>query len=372
MASIALHSASPMQLGCSMIEAKLSGDVPFGSHQYLSRNLTGTYTKFLEFLALRSLAARQLLATLQGPDIQAQNLVFRDVLLRRTIEDGVCLFAEGIATIEPAMLDELLAVAATHAAAPSRTLLNESAQCVSLRPAGHPGYVWADEHSKSMPAQRFRTEVMKRLPGFQLLVPTNHQISVLAAGAELSHRIAPTLTESALNHAFMIVIGSFPSGEKFKSATLPGLPGVIILSPEATLDVFDAAQTLLHEAVHLKFLDIDYVHPLFAPGFRQETSRRVTPAWHEGKAGYGNWPVDRLLTSMHVYLSMAVFLEKARAVGHEALPADQDLAAEAAKSRERAAWLLNEAYDHLDALSSSGRDFVAFNAALLGNLNVVH
>lgn len=125
-----------------------------------------------------------------------------------------------------------------------------------------------------------------------------------------------------------------------------------------------------HEAFHLKFLDIDYVHPLFALGFRPRTSRRITPAWHADRPRYGDWPTDRVLTSMHVYLALAVFLRKACSADRGvAVPSDDDLAAEASKCRERALWLLDAVQNHLDALSPAGRDFVARSRSMVGELD---
>lgn len=363
------RSVSPLWAPLSIAEAELADEEPFGSHEYLSRRLATIYLRFLEFIAARSTAARDFLRVARDLDREAQQVVFRDALTRRTLEDGVCWVAQGIDAIEPAALDGLLTAASTRAATAGRTLLNDSAECVHFRHAAHPGYVWADSSFEALPVMRFRGEVQKRLLGFRIEAPTRQQISILAAGAALAEQIAPRLAESALNHAFIVVIGSRRDGETFKSATVPGLPGVIVLSPGAVTGVFATAQVLVHEALHLKFLDIDYVHPLFAPGFRQESSRRITPVWHADRAGYGNWPIDRVLTSMHVYLALAVFVRKAGLASLEAdLPSSGDLASEAARCLERATWLFNAVQDHLDALSTAGRAFVTASGSVLGKL----
>ncbi|MCW2780690.1 MAG: hypothetical protein JWR35_1139 [Marmoricola sp.] len=101
-----------------------------------------------------------------------------------------------------------------------------------------------------------------------------------------------------------------------------------------------------------KFLDIDYVDPLFATGFRPHSSPRVTPIWDQNDPGYGGWPIDRLLTSMHVYLLLAVFFGIAAVRrGDDDFYAPKDCAARVEKCRTRATWLFEAAQDYLEHLS---------------------
>lgn len=299
-----------------------------------------------------------------------ETVVFRDPLIRRTIKDGVCRIVQGVDTIEPSMLDELLSAAAENALTVKRTLLNENARCVLFsRALGH-GYIWVDDQSNTLPGRRFKEEVLKRLPGLHIGVPTRDQIDTLIAGSCLAERIAPSLARSTMSHNFMVVIGEFQNGEQqFNSLTTPGLPGVIFLSPKVLSSSADAAEALFHEALHLKFLDIDYIHPLFVPGFRQESSPRITPVWHSNKPGYGNWPIDRLLTSMHVYLALAVFHGKASDGNGAGVSGPEDHAARASQCKTRATWLSDSAQNYLEFLSVAGREFVASVGTMLTELD---
>lgn len=360
---------SVQSAGRAVVEAWLADGVPFGRHAYIAEQVAAVYTDLLTVIAAESSAAKDLLARLDEMSGGARIAVFRDALLRRTIEDGVLRIVTGIHTIDPETLDALLADSTGAAMHGHRTLLDGDGRGTTFGPTPDFGHVWVDHHSDALPGRRFRAEVLKRIPGFRIHPATRDQVDVLAAAARLAVRIAPDLARSALSHTFMVVLGDFEADRhQFNSFTLPGLPGVLVLSPDALSgDTTAAAEALFHEAVHLKFLDLDYIHPLFAPGFRQATSPRITPAWHEDDPDYAGWPVDRVLTSMHVYLSLAVFA--GRAASAEDLPDLRDWEARAEQCRTRATWLFDTAQGHLDHLSASGRQFLASIGAMLAELD---
>ncbi|WP_344874687.1 aKG-HExxH-type peptide beta-hydroxylase [Nonomuraea antimicrobica] len=342
----------------SAVESRLANGVPFGSYQHISSNLSAIYAELLALVATRSSAAAKLLQELEHVDHGCREVVFRDSLVRRTIEDGVCGIVQGADAIDSTTLDKLLLATAEKSVTTRRPLLNETADIIPFGPQDHfSWHAWTDDHPATPAGRRFQQEVLKRLPGFRIEVPSADQIGMLDEGARLGLRIVPDLVRSAMSHAFMVVVGEFTGGEHhFKALTTPGLPGVIILSPNAFSGAFDMAETLLHESLHLKFLDIDYVSPLFTPGFRSAGSPRVTPVWHQDRPGYGNWPIDRVLTSMHVYLTLAVFLENA---GSE----------RAAQCRTRSAWLFENVQCHLGLLTPAGREFVASIGEMLAVLS---
>lgn len=353
--------------GTAAVETALSDGVPFGSHSYIAGEVATVYADLLAVLAEESVAAKDLSAALDRMDPASRPSVLRDSLLRRTIEDGVCRTVKGIDTIEPAMLDELLAETASELAAGHRTLLNEHARGAPLGPTSDFGYVWVGEPRDQLPGRRFVDEVTKRVPRFRVQGATPDQVESLSRGVRLATRVAPHLASSALSHSFMVVLGEFEAeDQRFNSFTLPGLPGVLILSPHVLSSDTTAAEALFHEAFHLKFLDIDYIHPLFEVGFRQETSPRVTPVWHADDPGRGNWPVDRVLTSMHVYLALTVFLE--RAAGADVPPGWADAAERSVQCRTRATWLCDAAQPHADHLTDSGRRFIAWIRSQLDGL----
>ncbi|GAA1850635.1 hypothetical protein GCM10009836_33160 [Pseudonocardia ailaonensis] len=343
--------------GAIAVESVLADGIPFGSHAFIAGEVASVYTGLLGLVAEESAGAKHLLTRLdEMPGLRTG--LFRDPLVRRTVEDGVCLVAEGMDTIDPVMLDDLLTAAALALdGAGERTLLDADGRGALLGPTAEFGHVWAGDERGTLPGRRFVDEIHKRVPQFRVLAASRPQVEVLTRGARLACEIAPDLATSALRHVFMVVLGEFDAeGHTFNSFTLPGLPGVLILSPDVLADDAVAAEALVHEAFHLKFLDIDYIRPLFAPGFRQETSPRTTPAWHEDEPGAGGWPVDRVLTSMHVYLALSVFLDAAASAG--GVDRWADAATRADRCRSRSAWLLDAVQPHLGCLTGSGRQFV--------------
>src|SRR5262249_477220 len=215
-----------------------------------------------------------------------------------------------LGTIELPTIDMLLAGIAEQIRSHQFTFLNEVARCAPVTSGPDYGYVLLDNEPRTPPSPWVAEEILKHGPGLRLAAPHQARITNRRRGVVFADRITPRLARSALSHNFAVVMGEFTDGKAFKSLTVPGLPGVMVLSPEVLRDHLQAAEALVHESFHLKFLDIDYFQHLFSVGFRPELSPRVTPVWHEGTS-YGNWPVDRVLTSMHVYTALAVFFEMA-------------------------------------------------------------
>ena len=352
------------------VEQTLAEGVPFGRYEYIAEQVAAVYSDLLTVVSAESVAAKDLLARLDELGPEARVSGFRDSLLRRTIEDGACKIVLGIDTIDLATLDDLLAAAGSPAVAESQTLLNHNGLATYLGPTPDFGFVWiGDGSDDSLAGRRFTGEVLKRIPQFRIHSPTQEQVDTLTKGARLALAVAPALATSALAHNFMVVLGDFGGEDHpFKSFTVPGLPGVMILSPWTVSSAAAAAEALFHEAFHLKFLDIDYISPLFTPGFRQETSPKITPVWHQDDPENGQWPVDRVLTSMHVYLALAVFFERARTRDDVEVWKD-GAELRATQCRRRAEWLSDTAQDYLDYLTDSGRQFVSSVRAMVRRLS---
>lgn len=219
-----------------------------------------------------------------------------------------------------------------------------------------------------MAGRRFLGEVLKGLPGFVIAVPSEKQVQLLEDGLDLALRLTPGLARSALSHLRMVVLGDFEVGGPINALTVPGLSGIVFLSPRSLTDRAALAESLVHESIHLKFLDIEYVHALFPVGFRPANSPHITPEWHQDEEKFAGWPLDRVLTSMQVYLSLAVFFGLAAERGGDDFYDRDDCRARSARSAARATWLFAAAQDLLDQLSPAGREFVAWMGDLLGSL----
>ncbi len=361
--SVSAGSAETANL--SAVESELSDGIPFGSYDYLSRQLSAVYVSLLTVIAEQSPAAEALLRALGRSE--NREIVFRDPLVRRTVEDGVCTIGQGLDAIDTATLEEVLSCAVANAETGTGSMLDATARCIPLGSAPGHAYVWADDQPATVPGRRFVDEVLKRLPGFRMEVPTDDQVQMLIAGQRMAFQIAPSLARSAISHLRTVVVGDFDGGRPpINALTVPGLSGVVLLSPAALSESAAAvAETLVHESVHLKFLDIEYVHALFPIGFRPYSSPRITPIWHENDQRFGGWPIDRLLTSMHVYLSLAVFFGIGADRRRDDFYAPDDCVARVEKYRTRATWLFATAQEYLEYLSPAGRDFIAWVGTML-------
>jgi hypothetical protein len=340
------------------VEHELANGIPFGRHEAIAAALAPLYVRMLAAVAPTIDGAKRLLDRVADLTETQQRSAFRDCLIRRVIEDSVCTVLQGIPAPEPEQLQELLTAAAQS---PSVTLLGGQECCTPLTGLPNPTYLWAGRDVDSEAGRRFQQEVQRRMPGLEILVPAPEEKAAIQGGLDLAQQTLPHLAASALAHCFLVMVGQVKGREHtFHSLTIPGLPGLVLLSPSAIKNSIDAAEAMFHESLHLKFLDIDYVHPLFAVGFRQSSSPKVTPVWHRDKPGYGGWPVDRVLTSMHVYTSLALYHRSARTVGSPPARAEQ--------CWDRAKWLFDAAQEHLDQLSPSGKSFVDFVGAAIGGL----
>lgn len=363
-----MSSATIQTLRLSALERRLADDVPFGAHDHIAANVSTAYVQLLALIANEVRSARDILSLISLNGEDDIRLVFRDPLTRRAIEDSVCKVVRNLGTIEPWTIDMLLSGVAERIRSHQFTFLNEVVRCTPVASGRGYGYVLLDNEPSTPHGRWFADEVLKRVPGLRLAAPTQAAIENLHRGTAFADRISPRLTRSALSHNFAVVMGEFTDGNAFKSLTVPGLPGVMVLSPEVLGDHLQAAEALVHESFHLKFLDIDYFQHLFPVGFRPELSPRVTPVWHEGTR-YGNWPVDRVLTSMHVYTALAVFFELAaqHSTGDPGIDPAR-FAARAMQCADRAAWLLQKAREHSQSLTDSGRNFVEWIAQVLAGL----
>lgn len=349
-------------------ESRLSNGTPFGNSQYLSQAVSAVYIELLRFLAEHSSGAKELIGALDRSG--HRELVLRDPLVRRTVEDGVCTILGGLDAIDTVTLDAILSCAAENAMAEQGWLLEATAHCIPLGSKPDHGYVWADDQPETAVGRRFVEETLKRLPGFCIQIPTDNQVQTLVAGRSLAFELAPVLAQSATSHLVAVVIGDFGDGQPSATAlTVPGLPGVTLLSPRALSSSAVAAENLVHESLHLKFLDIDYVHPLFAIGFRPHSSPRITPVWHERDQKFGGWPVDRLLTSMHVYLSLAIFFGIAANRPRDGFYPPTECVTRAGTCRTRAKWLFETAQEYLEYLAPPGREFVTLIGTILTELD---
>ncbi|MEV6179955.1 HEXXH motif-containing putative peptide modification protein [Streptomyces sp. NPDC052015] len=354
-------------------ERALAEDVPFGSYAYISTRVLDQYVELLSTIAESSPGARALLDSTATADGELQRSVLGDPLVRRTIEDGIGLYQLGHDAIDEQSLDAVLAAADKHARDSHSPLLAETAGCVSISSASHHGYVWTATED-NMATRRFTTQCLGRIPVLRIEQPTDETLGCIVEGAKNLDILLPELGRSASAHTFMVVVANAVGDLEYESLTVPGLPGVIFLSPTVLTSPVRAAEVIFHESMHLKLMDIDYAEHLFAPGFRPLLSPMVSPPW-QGDDKKQPWPLDRILTAMHVYTGLAVFFgrfelmgSRSGVTGHSEYPVDPLMKYQSAT--ERARYLLDISQDHLDVFSAAGHSFIKWIAEIHKILDV--
>ncbi len=352
-------------------EQAIADSVPFGDATRISASVANTYLTLLAAIAEDVPGAGLLLKVLNDGDrgTHAKQTVLRDALIRRTIEDGYCLQIHHRDCITFRELDDLLTEAALLAARDESHLLINSARCSRLPTVSPGSWIWTDASPKSGPARRFVDQCLSRVPAQSLDCPGDQHFQNLLEGVEAAHELVPEMTRSALSHTFMIGVVNPVETIPFNAMTALGLPGIVFLTPAVLGTRLRAAEALLHESLHLKFIDIDYLENLFAPGFRPGASPRFTPPWHNGSAK-GGWPVDRLLTAMHVYLALAVFFGRVDQRLHQEWSDDGMSPLDRAfQALDRARYLVDQAKESHEYLSANGSRFVAWIERTLEDLD---
>jgi hypothetical protein len=143
--------------------------------------------------------------------------------------------------------------------------------------------------------------------GLSLKPAGAESIRTLTRAAELLDTLLPDLASSALDHAQLIAL--IDHTKPFLSVTNPKIPGVIFLSETVLTSTWKAAEYLLHESLHAKFLDIEHTHSLLRQGY-QPTDCTVRPPWRRPhSADPYLWPMNRILTVSHVYTALSLFFQ---------------------------------------------------------------
>ncbi|YCK37308.1 hypothetical protein ACNF49_25615 [Actinomadura sp. ATCC 39365] len=365
------------------MEEILAGDRPFGDCDYIRQRTRLHYRHRLLLLKEHSKGAHLLLAAQEDASDDRHHQVLGDPAVRVATDTWLSAVLGGRDLPWPE--EELDTVLETAAAQSPRVtvppLAEGAADLVRLHEAAWP-WVWSEPRAEVDPlGEFFRRVFSASLHGLTLTSPEGRVRETLLRGAELLHELCPKLARSALSHVHLVVVAGKESPPEsaspesaspgFASLTHPRIPGVIFLSAAVLGDAWQAAEYLLHEAMHVKFTDLEHTHSLLEEGYDAAVSPLVRPHWNRARreAGEG-WPVDRALTVSHVYTTLALF-HSTVAARHEELAdrygpiAGADPARQARRSFDRAQYLLHCLGRHTEQLGAGGRLFLRW----LGGIN---
>lgn len=355
------------------VEHSLALSLPFGDPDDIWERLYGRYAHRLSALAThlpQAAAARDALARADGP---TRARVLADPLVRSAINRATAHFRLGI--VSPALheLGDILDLAAeclrdAHTAPP---LHHGMATPPRLGPQGHHGWIWMDhERQDNLSTRGFRALFRQQLAsaGLALSSPSQAVRETLTVGAEFLDALVPALARSALCHVQLVAVVDHPPG--FLSVTNPSIPGTICLSRTVLATPWSAAEYLLHEALHQKYVDMEHVLAFHGHG-REETPYLIRPPWRRGKSSAPNaWTIKRSLTVLHVYTAMSLFFRVAavRQADLEARygrPTGVNLWLSVRRAQDRARYLARCIGEHADELGPAGVSFIAWLRELL-------
>lgn len=178
-------------------------------------------------------------------------------------------------------------------------------------PEHGPAWLWTEMR----PADRVPGDLSVRLrrlydgsieggPAADPVIPTPKMCRAPTRGADLLTRLLPQVGPSVLRHVSVV---GFTRGESADGPlqSLSGgdpLPSAILMAPERLADPWTAAETLLHEGVHLKLFDA-----LRSGALLKDADLSVPIPWWQT-----SWRLVRVLVALHFYVHMLVFQEAAR------------------------------------------------------------
>ena len=189
------------------------------------------------------------------------------------------------------------------------------------RPSGPSIAVWDPDVPETVVKRRFAFFVDNRFSGVFserrrgcLQRPEPGFVDDLRRGCDLLALLLPELSASVLDHVRLVgVLGD--EHLRIASATFTGIPSTMFIPGEKVNSMpWQAAETLLHEAAHLKLIDLDAARSLYGPEiFSPQGGGALTvrAIWRWKEQGpLADWTIRRAWYAFHVYVHLALFFAR--------------------------------------------------------------
>jgi HEXXH motif-containing protein len=351
------------------VEAELADSEPFGSAGYIIGRLTAHYRHRVVLLTQHHVIESAFNAELDGASEARRRIVLGDPVVRMVIDRTVAHLRLGGEPLPDSDVRAVLSRASQELRHGPPAIDPPERQA----PWGRTGpLIWSEEPELTRDASDdvFRKLFAELHQGLALRTADPYAVRMLASGMRLLRDLCPELASSMAAHVRMIAIVSPTRSGRVTSLTNSRLPGVVMYSPHILSTAWKAAEYLLHEAAHTKFIDIEHTHSLLASDYDDAQSPRIRPHWNRVTPGNRqDWPVGRALTVLHVYTCLAVFfLTAAERVGQlekEYGEIGYDPAVYARRALDRAQYLKNALEQHLALMGIAGELFLRWIGALL-------
>ena len=311
--------------GTQALERELAGHPVFGdTHGILHRARTLTLMR-LEALS-RGTSARELVRELRKEgNRQAAADVLDDPVVLRSGRDLLEAVRRGERSTPGETADETEEVFATvlHHLRHGPPGLPVAAGCphqFRSRLSGPSITVWDPDVPETVVARRFASIVNGYLSGSSrnaearcLQRPEPGFVDALLRGCDLLALLLPELSASVLDHVRLVgVLGD--EHLRITSVTFIDIPSTMFISGEiVNLTPWQAAGTLLHEAVHLKLTDLATARSLYRPDALslRDGAPTIRAIWRWKEQGpLADWPIRRAWYAFHVYVHLALFFAR--------------------------------------------------------------
>lgn len=348
-------------------EKQLAKDVPFGSVDYIRERTALIYRRRLDLLGGHLTAAVQLSQALDDAASSDFNQFFADPVVRGSIDD--LLRTHRTAGERKPTDDELefLAYYSAHLDELKRDAANPDGsfrQELLSRPIRY----WSDASAWTLRDRAFAAMLRQHLPRPHVYVAEAETEAAINQALALLQELLPVAAHSAVSHLHFIAVDDFD--DVVGSATISRILGTIFLSRSTLRSPWTIAEAILHECMHLKFVELEHTHSLMARGYSEETSPRIHPPWHPETV---TWPMNRALTAAHVYVALALY-SVASAAAEPELQAQygpwkrSPLLVDTSAAGERARSLIDLASRHAESLGQAGRMFLEWMGDILQKL----
>ena len=306
------------------LERELAGHPVFGdTHGILHRARTLTLMR-LEALS-RGTSARELVRELRKEgNRQAAADVLDDPVVLRSGRDLLEAVRRGERSLPGETADETEEVfaAVLHHLRHGPPGLPVAAGCphhFRSRPSGPPIAVWDPDVPETVVVRRFASFVNGYLSGIFserrsrcLQRPEPGFVDALLRGCDLLALLLPELSASVLDHVRLVGV---PSDERWRNAsvTFINIPSTMFISDEIVGTPWQAAATLLHEALHLKMTDLATARSLYRPDALslRDGAPTIRAIWRWKEQGpLADWPIRRAWYAFHVYVHLALFFAR--------------------------------------------------------------
>lgn len=185
-----------------------------------------------------------------------------------------------------------------------------------------------------------------------LRVPTADDLDLFARAYGRLNAVCPRLAATTFDFCNACVVVALPGARSFSTSRMPG---VVFVGESEMSDSAELAESLLHEALHLKLFAISEASPLFDADALTADHETFRIPWRS-YTSESPWGVDRLIAASHLYAHLAFLSDRPGA--SEAFPSGP-------VARDRAECLLG-LLDGARSLSNSGRELGEWLETLLG------